>query len=252
MRRSVTIFAGLALVLVGCGKSATGPDLLADPAVSLVPDYAESMAARVDGAGIGAVELPPELALTTEQKAAIVALHEAFKAATAADVAALRALEAEARAALSAGKSRDEIKGILARGAPILGRLAAAFAKLSADIRKVYTPEQIAWIDAHRRVPCGPGGAPPLTDAQVAQIRALQQAFMEAVKDDVVLIRRTVAAATEAARNGASRERVSEILRQADAARERLRQAEIRLSNAIDAILTPEQKARRCAAPGRP
>lgn len=242
---------GLALVFLGCGGDAAGPGS-ADDGISLVPDFAESMASSVDGGGIGASNLPEELRLTTEQKAAIAALHEAFKAATAADVAALRALEAEARAAHDAGKSREEIHAILVRGVPIVARLAAAFARLQHDIWQVYTPEQRAWIEAHRPKPCGPAGPPPLTDQQIQQIRALQQAFMQAVHDDVELIKQVAEAARAAHQSGATRDQIEAILHQADAARARLREAEVRLQAAIDAVLTPEQRAKRCVPAHRP
>lgn len=246
MRRSVALLICLTLLGAGCGRDPSGATDVNQESLTLVPDYAESLAASVDGAGIGAIGLPAELTLTTEQKAAIAALHELFKAATATDVAELRALEAEARAARNAGKSRDEVRAILARGVPILARLGVAFATLQAAILQVYTPEQRAWVLAHRPKLCGPGGPPRLTDEQIQQIRVLQQAFMEAVKDDIALIRRVTEAAHQAAQAGASRERVAEILHQADAAKQAVRQAEARLQAAIDAILTPEQRRGRC------
>lgn len=253
MRRPLALFLCVTLIGTGCGGDPSGATETGQESLTLVPDYAESMAASVDGAGVGAVGFPDELRLTTEQKAAIAGLHEAFKASTAADVAELRAIEAEARAAANAGASRDDIRAILARGGPILARLGAAFAALQDAILEIYTPEQRAWIAAHRPKPCGPGGPPKLTDEQIQQIRALQQAFMEAVKDDIAIIRRVTAAAHKAAAEGASRERVAEILREADEAKEHLRQAEARLQAAIDAILTPEQRARHCRpAPKRP
>jgi hypothetical protein len=241
----LSVVAGLAW---GCAGDGAGPSGLDE--LNLVPEYVESLAASVDGAGIGGARLPPELALSAEQKAAIAALHEAFKAAAAADVAALRAIEAEARAARHAGKSREEIHAILERGRPILERLAQAFAALQAAIWQVYTPEQRAWIEAHRPRPCGPDGPPPLSEAQLQQIRALQTAFVEAVKPDLELIKQVVAQAHEAARAGATREEIAAILHQADAARARVREAELRLHEAIDAILTPEQRARRCQPAG--
>ena len=246
---------GVALVMVAsaCHKDTTEPSYDTGDNLSLVPEFAQSMASAIDPAGIGGAMLPPELALSAEQKAAIASLHEAFKLATASDVAALRALEAEARAAKQAGKSRDEIHAILARGAPILAHLGEAFAALQAAIWQIYTPEQRAWIEAHRPRPCGPDGPPRLTDAQIQQIRALQEAFMAAVAADVALIRRTVEAAHHAAETGATRAEVEAILHQADAARARVREAELRLHAAIDAVLTPEQKASRCVpGPQRP
>ena len=235
-----------AAVLAACSGDAAAPS--ESDVLSLVPEFAESMASSVDPGGIGGSKLPDDLALTSEQKAAIATLHEAFKAATAADVAALRAIEAEARAAKAAGKSRDEIHAILARGAPILERLNQAFRVLLAAIWQVYTPEQRAWIEAHRLPPCGPSGPPPLSDAQIQQIRALQQAFMDAVHADLAEIHRIVEAAHAAARAGATKAEIEAILHQADAARARVHEAERRLQEAINAVLTPEQRAARCDA----
>jgi hypothetical protein len=207
-----------------------------------VPEFALSAAAEVDGAGIGGTPLPDSLALSTEQKAAIADLHEAFTAATAADVAALKAIEAEARAARASGKSREEIGAILAGARPILARLHAAFEELQVAVWAVYTPAQQAWVQAHRPARCDP---PRLTDEQIAKIRALQQAFWEAVKDDIALIRSVVQEVRQVLAAGATREEIAAIAR-ADAAKARVRQAEIRLQAAIDEILSPDQRRRRC------
>jgi len=253
--RRATLFASLALVASACHKKDTTEPTYSDTSISLVPDYALSLATSVDAGGIGGAQLPDNLALTTEQKAAIAALHDAFKAATAADVAALQALESQARAAKQAGKSPEELRAILQQGAPILARLAVAFATLQAAIWQVYTPEQRAWIEAHRPRPCGPSGPPKLTDDQIRQIRSLQQAFMDAEKGDVAEIERIVQQARQAAQGGAAKTEVERILHEADAARARLHDAELRLQAAIDAVLTPEQRANRCAGPqppGRP
>jgi len=253
--RRATLFASLALVASACHKKDSTEPSSYDTSISLVPDYALSMATSVDAGGIGGAQLPDALALTTEQKAAIAALHDAFKAATAADVAALQALESQARAAKQAGKTPEEIRAILQQGVPILARLAAAFATLQAAIWQVYTPEQRAWIEAHRPKPCGAAGPPKLSDAQIQQIRSLQQAFLDAERGDVAEIERVVQQARQAAQAGAPKTEVERILHEADAARARLHDAELRLQAAIDAVLTPEQRASRCVGPlfpGRP
>ena len=176
MRCRVLVSLGAILALAGCnGAAPVDPvDQASDESVELVPDYAVSPAASVDAAGIGAAFLPRELQLTAEQKAAIAALHEAFMKATAADIAALRAIEREAHEAKAAGKTREEIRAILARAIPIQARLEAAFAKLRSDIWAVYTPEQRAWIESHKPRACGPA-AVKLTEEQAKQIRALQE-----------------------------------------------------------------------------
>jgi len=243
MRLRLALALAGTVVLAACSSDSSGPS--ESDGLSLIPEFAESMASSVDAGGIGGARLPDQLALSTEQKAAIAALHEAFKTATAGDIAALRALEAEARAAHAAGQ-REAVQAILARGAPILARLGLAFATLQAAIWQVYTPEQRAWLAAHRPQPCGPGGPPQLSDAQIQQIRALQQAFVTAVAADIALIRQTADAAHHAAQAGASRTEIEQILHQADAARARVHAAELRLQQDIDAVLTPEQRAHRC------
>ena len=236
----------LALVLAACPSSDMAMSAGTIDGVSVVPEYANSSASVFDAAGVGGAKFPDGLNLTTEQKAAIGALHDAFRTATAADVALLRAIEAEARAAKQAGKSNDEIHAILGRAAPIRARMDAAFAALQIAVNALYTAEQRAWIAAHQPRPCGPDGPPRLTDAQMQQTRALQAAFMNAVKDDIAAIRQIAESARAAATGGATRDAVNAILRQADAARARVRAAEVTLHTSLDAVLTPEQRAARC------
>jgi len=243
MQSRVLVVLGAVVALVACDRSApVGPaNQSIDEVVDVVPDYAVSPAASIDAAGIGASAFPKELQLTAEQKAAIAALHDAFMKATAADVEALRALEREANAAKKAGKSREEVRAILAKATPILQRLDAAFKKLQADIWAVYTPEQRAWIEAHRPRACGPA-ALKLTDDQVKQIRALQEQFYEAVKPDLELIRSIAEEAKRARAAGKSRDEVAAILAKAVEPQHRVSDAEKKLQDAILALLTPEQR----------
>jgi len=238
-----------ALFLAACSAESTS-STVADGLV-IVPDYSISSASSIDAGGIGGSQFPNDLGLTTEQKAAIEALHAAFETAHAADIAALHAIEADARAAKQAGKSMDEIRAILARGAPILARMESAFAALQAAIFAIYTPAQQAWITAHQPKPCGPGGPPALTDAQKTQINALQDAFKAATATDMAFIRQIADSAHRAAESGASRDAVNAILLRADAARGRVHAAEMVLQTALDAVLTAEQRAARCV-PQRP
>ena len=101
MRARFVVLLGAIAVLGACDKSTTpvSPATTADDVVDLIPDYAVSPAASIDAAGIGGSLLPDALKLTAEQKAAITGLHDAFMKATAADIAALQAIEQEARTA---------------------------------------------------------------------------------------------------------------------------------------------------------
>jgi len=100
-----------------------------------------------------------------------------------------------------------------------------------------------ARTDAERHPRCE---RPPLTEEQIQQIRALQQAFWEAVADDIRLIHAVVKEAREAYAAGASREEIAAILARADEAKANVRQARIRLQEAIAEILTPDQRRRHC------
>jgi Spy/CpxP family protein refolding chaperone len=239
--RYVMMLFSAVTVMTACGSSesvepATTPTELID----LVPDYAVSPATSVDAAGIGAARFPEAIRLTVEQKAAIAALHEAFTKATAGDVAALRAIEREARTAIAAGKSREEVRAILARAQPIRERLDAAFRKLQADIWAVYTPEQRAWIESNRPRVCD---APlRLTDDQAKQIRTLQEQFVASVKPDLELIRSIAEEARKAREAGKSRQEVAAILEKGTEAHRRIAAAEQSLQSAILALLTPEQQ----------
>lgn len=243
MRARLVFFIGAIGFLAACGGSDTVSPTVADTqVVDLVPDYAVSPAATIDAAGIGASDLPDALKLTVEQKAAIAALHDAFMKANAADIAALRAIEQEAKTAIKAGKSRDEVRAILAKAIPIRERLDAAFRKLQADIWAVYTPEQRAWIEGHRPRGCGRGEL-KLTDDQVKQIRDLEQQFYTAVKPDLELIRSVADEARQARAAGKSRDEIAAILSRAADAQRRVSEAEHKLEAAVLALLTPEQRA---------
>jgi len=243
MRARFVVLVGAIAVLGACDKSTTpvSPATTADDVVDLVPDYAVSPAASIDAAGIGGSLLPDALKLTAEQKAAITALHDAFMKATAADIAALQAIEKEVKAAIRAGKPRDEIRAILAKADPIRARLDAAFKKLQADIWAVYTPEQRAWIEAHRVRDCKPGSL-QLTDDQVKAIRDLEQRFYNAVKPDLELIRSIAEEAKKAREAGKTRDEVAAILARAVEPQRRVADAEHKLQAAILAVLTPDQR----------
>ena len=248
MRRTALIAAAV-LSLAACsdGTSPSGPDLTLleagayGTALTALGGYdADLYQNRLANA------LPDELKLTAEQQAKIKALVEAFVQATRADREALGAILREAHQAAQAGKSRSEIEAILAKGADIRRRLSAAEAKLKADIDAVLTAEQRAWIAAHSPRTCRADRFPPLTDAQKAQIRALEMTFQQNNKADLDLVRATFEEAHAAIQAGKSREEVAQIIAKAAPAIIRLETARQALRQQILAVLTPEQKASGC------
>jgi Spy/CpxP family protein refolding chaperone len=248
MRRTALIAAAV-LSLAACSDatSPSGPDLTLleagayGTALTSLGGYdADLYQNRLANA------LPDELKLTAEQQAKIKALVEAFVQATRADREALGAILREARQAAQAGKSRTEIEAILAKGADIRRRLSAAEAKLKADIDAVLTAEQRAWIAAHSPRTCRADRFPPLTDAQKAQIRALEMTFQQNNKADLDLVRATFEEAHAAIQAGKSREEVAQIIAKAAPAIIRLETARQGLRQQILAVLTPEQKASGC------
>ena len=259
MRKTFLAVAAFGLIGLGaCSTEPVAPDdqlLIAEDSNELVPDYAISSAAVVDGAGIGASRLPDELKLTAEQKAEIAALHEAFRAENADEVAALRAIEEQVKQKRRSGGSREEIRALLEQARPILENLAADFAKLQEDIWAVYTPEQRAWIESHKPNVCV--RPPRLTDEQIAKIRALQHAVQESIQDELAALQEAHQKAREAKAAGARAEEIRAILATVKDEMEAIRQAELRLEQAILDVLTPEQRARWCikrdrVAPARP
>jgi Spy/CpxP family protein refolding chaperone len=261
MRRTFLAVAAIGLVgLAACSTETVAPNDLAfldGDAIDLVPDYAISSAAVVDGAGIGGARLPDELKLTADQKAAIAALHEAFTQENADEIAALRGIETQIRQLRRTGGSREEIQALLADAHEILRGLADEFAALQDAIWAIYTPEQRAWIESHKPKVCDRNGPPNLTEEQIAKIRALKEAFQEAIADEMAAIKAAHQEAREAHQAGASAEEIRAILASVKDEMEAVRQAEQRLMDAILDVLTPEQRARWCivrqhVAPGRP
>jgi len=172
LSRLAPLVAG-ALLLAACER-ATAPtqatlnaDVLAVDPVALefnatnglpgAPFHIAGPGSRADAKG-PAAPFPDSLKLTPAQQAQIQALRDAFEAANKADLDALKAIHDAAVTAIKAGKTRDEVRAILETAKPILERLAANLAALRAAIGAVLTPEQQAWIAAHR--PSGPPGRP--------------------------------------------------------------------------------------------
>ncbi|MGQ0647281.1 MAG: Spy/CpxP family protein refolding chaperone [Gemmatimonadaceae bacterium] len=250
-RTSLLVAAGFSLLAACSNESLAPADLAlgAEDGIDLVQDFDITSASVVDRAGIGASELPDSLKLTAEQKAQIDALHEAFRASVKADLDAVKAIEAEARAARKADKPRAEVEAILAKAKPIMERIRAAFAKLQADIWKLYTPAQQNWIKARGENGCR-GEAPRLSEEQIKKIRELKDAFLASIKDEMEIIRKVHQEAKDARAAGKSAEEIKRILAKAAAAVEEVRKAELRLKEAINAVLTPEQRRNPCVLRG--
>ncbi|HEX4932708.1 MAG TPA: hypothetical protein VFV33_05970 [Gemmatimonadaceae bacterium] len=252
-RPLLVLALALAAALPACSRdSATAPaatqESLDDLLVTLVQDYANPATAAVDRAGIGGSLFPDSHKLTAEQKAKIQALQDAYVKANAADIAALAAIDAQVRAAVAAKKSRAEVMAIIAKGDPIRARLARSFQQLQRDIFAVYTPAQQAWLTSRAPAPaaCSPDALKSLTADQQKKIGDLRAAFMQATKPHMETVMKVGMEAASAARAGASRDEVAKILAKADAAMAAIKAAEQQLSNAILALLTPEQRNNAC------
>lgn len=249
MRKTFLAVAAFSLAgLAACSTETVAPEqaLLDGETIDLVPDYAISSAAVVDGAGIGGANLPDELKLTADQKAAIAALHEAFKQDHQDEIQALRAIEQQIRDLRRNGGTRDQVRALLEDARVILDGMADDFAALQDAIWAIYTPAQRAWIEAHRPKMCGPNGPPTLTEAQVAQIRALKQAFEQSIADELAAIKAAHDAARAAHQAGASEAEIKAIIDGVKDEMEAVRAAEKKLMEDIQALLTPEQRASWC------
>jgi len=248
MKRFIALTAITLLAACGTTEDPIAPQALQqEESVDLVQQLDVTRGAAIDRAGIGGAELPDSISLTDEQKAQIEALHEAYRTASAADIAALKAIEMEVRVAIKAGKSREEVQALMARAAPIMARLHASFAKLQADIWAVYTPAQQAWIRGKASdAVCRRDVLNQLSEAQVMQIRQLKERFAAAVADELATIRAAYEAARAAKAAGASAEEIRAILARAEASMKKVRAAEQALKVAILNVLTDSQQKDRC------
>ena len=242
------LFVLLALTLAACTEDSMGP---AEDASLLLEEASVLAFGSMDMADPGSRfvarlhSLPDSLKLTAAQQQQIRDLVAAFVAATKADMDALRAIHEEARAAKAAGKTDAEIRAIFAKGDAIRARLHAAEAKLHTDLLAVLTQAQRDWLKSPRPHPCADPNL-RLTDAQKTQITALIAAFEAANRADLDAVRKIHEEARAAHAAGATREQVKAILEKARAPMERLRVAQTALNAAIQAILTPEQRASGC------
>jgi Spy/CpxP family protein refolding chaperone len=187
--------------------------------------------------------LPDSIALTADQKTKIKALIDAFQTSTKADHQALEALLRNARDLNKphGTTGADSVGKLLAKAAEITQRLAAAQAKLKSDIDAILTPAQKAWLASHEPKNCKPGKFPPLSDAQKAQIKALEDAFQANNKADLDAVK----AALDSAKGKTGAEREA-ILKTVKDAQQRLEKARHTLKEAIKAVLTSEQKGSGC------
>lgn len=260
MRKTFLGVAAFSLMaLAACATDPASPDGLAQydsDVIDLVPDYFISSAAVIDGAGIGGARLPDSLQLTADQKAEIQELHDAFATDHADELAALKAIEQQLRDLRHNGGTREDALPLFQQAQEIRQSLDADFDALQEAIWNVYTDAQRAWIEAHRPRMCRPGERPDLTEEQITQIRALQQAFHEEVADELAAIKAAHEAARAAHQAGATREEINAILAGVQDELAAVRAAERALMDAIDAILTPGQRGawciiRRHVGPGR-
>lgn len=242
MKRSSLILAASLLAIACSDATAPTPDPTFDEAALI--GFSGSLTSDPGSRYLGHLHrLPEALALTTEQQQRISALLTAFQQATAADREALAAIGQQARDAAQAGKTREEIRAILAQGDAARERLRTAEAKLRSDVDALLTAEQKAWLASQDGRRCTPVS---LTEEQRTQISALVATFQEANRADLETVRTALQAAHEAHRNGASREEVAAILEGVRPAMERIRAASTKLSADIDALLTAEQRASGC------
>jgi Spy/CpxP family protein refolding chaperone len=242
--RRIALISGVALAIAACSSDTTAPattDLTVGAgafgtALTVAGGYdADLYQNRIFNS------LPDSLQLSADQQAKIKALVTAFDAATKADRDSLNALLSKARNAAQNHVGADSVGKILARGLEITARLAAAESKLKTDIDAVLTPDQRAWIAAHAPSRCKAGSFAPLSDAQKAQISALEQAFVTNNKADLQAVR----AAFDSAQGKSKAERDS-ILASVAPAIARLDAARKALTASITAVLTPEQRASGC------
>jgi Spy/CpxP family protein refolding chaperone len=235
-----------AILLMACSSEVTSPDSdvdgLFDSSAILSYD-----AAGLSGPGrylAGLHRLPDNLKLTAAQTAAIDAAVQEFLSSTAADREALAAIFRAAREAQRAGKSAEEVRQIMAQGAPYRDRIAVAEQALLEKILGILTPEQKTWLEGQRRDshPCA------LTDAQRTQIAALIADFEVNNRADLEAVKAAHEQARQALLNGATREQVRAILEAVKPAIERLAAAQAALQEAILGVLTPEQREAGCYA----
>lgn len=159
LRRLLFPTLAASLVLAACAESPLGPLVATeDYALVMFGEYgsaldgtmgAEAGPRPFDGRTVRP-QFPESLALTAEQRAAMLALRQAFRAKHQDAIESLRAVFQTARAARQDGATRAEIRAILATGRPIVEALRPDVRALHEALRAVLTDAQRAWIAANR------------------------------------------------------------------------------------------------------
>ncbi|WP_353268002.1 hypothetical protein [Gemmatimonas sp.] len=178
--------------------------------------------------------LPASLALTSAQQAQMNALLAKREKETASDLAAYTAIVMQARSARQSGASAASVEAILATGADIKKRLDTAEAAHRAAIDAILSPAQREWL-----AKCANG--PAFSPAQVQQIAEIEKAFASASTPDVAAIDKAVESIM-ALRDGdrpnmTTEAKITSILEQITAARDRLRALQLKRDADIANIL---------------
>jgi Spy/CpxP family protein refolding chaperone len=245
-------FVAITATLVACSNDTTSPATGEDLVTAFATASQGTVLTAAGGYDADLYQLrlfhalPDDIKLTPEQEAKIKTLVEDYKKATKADQEAFDAILRQAREAVRAHKSGDDVKAILDKGAPIAARLATAAANLKTAIDAVLTAEQRAWLAAHAPKNCKRGSFPPLTDAQKAQMKAYEAAFETANKADLQAVKTGLDAIKAAVKAGGSAADVQKILDTIKAPLDRLTTARKTLHDQLQSVLTPEQKASGC------
>jgi len=254
--RSIAFVSLAALVIAACSTEVTSPADSADEVTDFSIGAFGSALTSAGGYDADLYQLrlfhglPDALELTSDQKAKIKALVDAYKQSTKADRDALDAILHQARDAKKAKKSKAEIEAILDLGIPIRTRLAAAEAKLKTDIDNVLTAEQRAWLASHGPKKCKLSKFLPLTDAQKVQMKAFEEAFEKANKADLETVKTGLKQIKDAVAAGKPAADVQHILDGIKPALDRLDTARKTLQSQLEGVLTPEQKASGCVPLG--
>jgi hypothetical protein len=135
--RTITVLLTTTAILAACSDSSTAPTTPLEEEIEAL--VFESTASAADfAARADSTRRVPERdrpRLTEAQKQCIEDAVAAFRAAHKETLEALQAIHAEARAAMKAGATRQEIARILEKAAPLFQRLRAANEALHEKIR---------------------------------------------------------------------------------------------------------------------